>query len=519
MSGEGARFIAAGFTTPKPLIRADPDGLGRSFVEHLIERFPRDSRFVFVARRDHLEETHLDEVLSAAPGHPEIVAIAPHKLGPVHAVVAASDAIDPTLPTIVNYCDFSFTWDPEHFLAWTQREHVDGAVVCYRDFHPHHRGASRYAYCRVDHWGRVQQVQEKQAFTPDPRSEWASTGTYFFRDGALALQRHEEHLAGGRTVNGEYYVSMVMDDMARAGDAVRVYAVDWFLQWGTPEDLHDWRYWRRAFDDLAALERCGLPAAAPGSALLMPMGGSGSRMAALGPSKPLLRLQGEPMFRLATALNAPVERRVYVVRSGDALEVEAATADDAGATVIRLPGPTDGQASSCDAASELLAGWEDGPLWISACDHGLAPRTGLLDQLVAAAPDVAVVGTRGFPPARHDVAAYSWLATDAAGPGELARVLEVGVKEAVSDEPARDPVLVGTLWFRSRRVYLDLLQQLLAQPPGVGGERHLDSIVPLALLRGLDVRLLEVPAWLCWGTPEALAEYRYWHRYFRGYDA
>lgn len=504
MSGSGERFRRAGETTPKPLL----DAGGRPIVAHLVDRFPRDSRFVFVAREDHLRETSLRDVLaSLAPGA-AVVAIAPHRKGPVHAVLEAAAAVDPDLPTVVNYCDFSFSWDAEHFLAWALESGADGAIVTYTGFHPHHRGGARYAYSRVDRFGRVLEVREKSAFTGDPAGEHASTGTYFFRSGALCLEHHRGHAAGPPDVEGEHYTSMVMDHMVRSGRTVRVYEVDTFCQWGTPEDLADFRHWHAAFAALAASEGGPRPRD-PGAALLLPMAGLGTRMAAFGPSKPLVRVTGEPMFRLAEACLPEPEHRILVALAKDAAAVREA-AGPAPAEVLALDRPTDGEARTCDAASDLLRALPDGPLWITASDHALVLPPDRLDALRATGADLAVAGVRGYPPARLDARAYSWI--DAAG--DLEPVRAVGVKE-----PCGEYVLAGTFRFRSRRLYLDLLGRLLALPPGPGGERHLDAIVPLALSEGLDVRLLESPAFFCWGTPEALLEFRYWHRHFRGFRA
>ena len=92
MSGYGERFRTAGYTVPKALIEVE----GRPIVSHVVVVVRGAHPIVIICNREHLEDrTHrmrdtLEEIAPAA----RIVAIEPHSLGPVHAVLQAADAID-----------------------------------------------------------------------------------------------------------------------------------------------------------------------------------------------------------------------------------------------------------------------------------------------------------------------------------------------------------------------------------------------------------------------------------------
>ena len=47
--------------------------------------------------------------------------------------------------------------------------------------------------------------------------------------------------------NGEYYVSMVYNELKKDGLGVYIYPIPYFLQWGTPDDLHEYLYWSSYF--------------------------------------------------------------------------------------------------------------------------------------------------------------------------------------------------------------------------------------------------------------------------------
>jgi NDP-sugar pyrophosphorylase family protein len=100
MAGRGGRFRAAGYHEPKPLIAvtgADAKDR-RPIIEHLLRQFPTSWPKVFVANREHLEQTELGSVLDRlAPGNVTI-AIEPHRLGPVHTVFEAARIAPDAIP-------------------------------------------------------------------------------------------------------------------------------------------------------------------------------------------------------------------------------------------------------------------------------------------------------------------------------------------------------------------------------------------------------------------------------------
>ena len=497
MAGSGERFREAGFAEPKPLI----DIAGRTMIARALDMFPRDWRFVFICSVEHLRATRLREAILSCVPDAEVAGIAPHRLGPAHTLLSAQSLVADDLPTLVNYCDFSFVWDPAHFRAFASRTECDGAVLCYRGDFPHYANNMMYAYCREE-GGRVLEVREKGHFTPDRTREYASSGSYYFRSGRLAKEYCRQTIAQGLQVNGEHYMSLVFNPMIAAGLKVLVYEIPFFLQWGTPQDLEDYGYWHRVFERFARWS----PPPPHGPRLAMPMAGLGSRFQLGGVPKPLIPVLGKPMFLAAREfLPAGAQPPVLVLRR----EIAAAAAAAApGAVQVVLDAPTDGQAVTTERALAALAPEE--PVLVSSCDHGLLWDPAAWDALLAEGPDLVVVGQRGYPGARRSPQSFAYLRA------EKGRVRGVSVKVPLSDAPHRDLVLVGTFYFRSARRLGELIAELRSRDLRVNGELYLDSVVQLAVDRGLDCRCFESDAYLNWGSPEALAEFSYWHRYFQG---
>ena len=290
MSGFGERFRSAGYTVPKPLIEVE----GKTIVQHVVEMFSDEDDFIFICNKDHLNEPlyRMEDILRSISPNGKIVSIPSHKLGPVYAVMQAIDSIDLSQQTIVNYCDFTCYWNYSHFQRYVKDMGADGVIPSYRGFHPHTLWSNYYAYVKeVD--GLVNDIQEKQPFTNNPRQEFASSGTYYFRTGSLMQQYFRRCIDEKLLVSDEYYVSMVYKPMMQDDLKVYVYELEYFMQWGVPSDLMEYQYWSNLFKEIIKEKS---PPYHKGS-LLLPMAGLGSRFQKEGyqSPKPLIPVSGMPM--------------------------------------------------------------------------------------------------------------------------------------------------------------------------------------------------------------------------------
>ncbi|MFP4003370.1 MAG: NTP transferase domain-containing protein, partial [Alphaproteobacteria bacterium] len=310
MSGFGERFRRAGYSVPKPLIEVD----GKPVIAHVIDLFPGETDFLFICNEDHLAapEYRMAEILKAHCPTGRIVAIPPHRLGPVHAVLQAAEEIDPDAPAIVNYCDFTCYWDYADFKRFVAETECDGAIPAYRGFHPHSLGSTFYAYIRERGlW--AYDIREKHPFTDDPLNEFASSGTYYFRSGRLMLDAFAAQRDRNLTVGGEFYASLACKPLFEAGRAIAVYALQHFMQWGTPGDLEEYVHWSNVFRRLAEPPA---PRARHEGAVLIPAAGLGSRFAreGYGLPKPLIGVSGRPMLKQALAALPDAPRTRIVLR-------------------------------------------------------------------------------------------------------------------------------------------------------------------------------------------------------------
>ncbi|MCB9799911.1 MAG: NTP transferase domain-containing protein [Candidatus Omnitrophica bacterium] len=244
MSGTGARFIEKGYKTPKPFIEIE----GKPIIRHIVERFCPDDRFVLICNEEQIKEAERESILKKLAPNCTVIKISPHKLGPVFAVLQAARHINDDEPTIVNYCDFSWCWDYDHFKQYLISSDCDACVVAYRGFHPHLRHQKNfYASMRDNGRNEMLEIREKYSFTENKMDCFQSSGTYFFKQGLWIKHYFQQLIEKQIDLNGEYYVSLVNNLMVKDGLKVGIYEIPFFLQWGTPEDMEEYICWSNYF--------------------------------------------------------------------------------------------------------------------------------------------------------------------------------------------------------------------------------------------------------------------------------
>ncbi len=510
MSGVGARFLEAGYLVPKPLIEVD----GKPIIQYVVEMFQGETDFLFICNQEHLAipEFRMEKILSGLAPEGRIVGIAPHKKGPVHAVLQAEEYIQIDRPFIINYCDFTCDWNYRQLKSYLNKEKPDGCIPCYRGFHPHTLWNNYYAYIQEEDLVGID-VQEKKPFTTDPRNEFASSGTYYFKSFTLFKEYTKKMIEARLDVASEYYVSMVYKPMMEEDKKVLVYELEHFMQWGVPADLEEYLYWSGAFRKLLE-ERS--QARQPGT-IIMPMAGWGSRFTQEGyhTPKPLIEVSGRPMAANALCDLPKADQNVFVLRKNlkgrGKLQKILARAVSKPSFVI-LDQMTDGQATTCVEGVKKIP--NDTCITIAACDNGMIYDVEKFEKLLKNTDwDVIVWGTIGYPGAIRLPAMYGWIDWNSS----TGAIKGVSVKKPLSN-PKTDPSIVGTFTFKKAEDFVACVNRMKSRDGRVNGEFYIDNAINDALALGLSCVVFLIDYYLCWGTPNDLRAFNYWQSCFDKWD-
>jgi NDP-sugar pyrophosphorylase family protein len=509
MSGFGERFRKAGYQTPKPLILID----GKPIIGHVIDMFPGETKFTFICNSEHLENSayNMRSILLTHCPTGNILSINPHKLGPIHAVLQAIHLIDETEEVVINYCDFSCYWDWQNFKKFVSLSDSAGCIPAYSGFHPHSLGSTNYAYLKEND-GWVSDIQEKQPFTSNRMQEFASSGTYYFKNGEILKNAFNYVVDNDLSLNGEYYVSLAYRYLFKEQLPVSVYPLQHFMQWGTPEDVNEYLQWSDIFKSFL-LPKLNWPSA---GATIIPMAGLGKRFSDEGYTltKPLLPVSGLPMVIKAAEDLPQTNDYSFVIRSdmnGHEDISQTIQKKFPNSVITSLDQTTNGQATSAKIGIDAITNRieSDSQITIGACDNGaIYSRNNFRKIVNETKADVIVWGASGHVNAIRKPEMFGWIEANSTG-----QISRISVKKPLNN-PSQDSIVIGTFTFKNAAVYQLCYEKLLADSIMVNGEFYIDSMVNVAINLGLKCQLFKVDHFISWGTPNDLRTYEYWQSCF-----
>ena len=514
MSGLGQRFVDAGYAVPKPLIVVDK----KPIIEHVIGMFPDETDFKFICNEKHLRETNMKTILKNICPMSKIFEVPVEgREGPVHAVSLIYSEIDDEKEVIVSYCDYGTDWDYAGFLKDCRDRNADGAVACYKGFHPHMLGTDNYAFLKETRDGSrwMIAIQEKQSFTDNKMSEYASNGTYYFKSGAILKKYFTKLMNIGKKVKNEYYVSMVYNLLVEDGLCVNIFEIEYMLQWGTPYDLDVYNGWSRYFNNIIIQQN--EIEDSHNTTLVLPMAGAGSRFSTKGYAKPkpLLDVCGLPMIIQAVNCLPATSKKVFICLNEHSTKYGVQkTLMDAytNCEIVTIDGVTEGQACTTEIGINQARLNLDESILISACDNGVYyNKTKYQELLNDESIDIIVWTFRNNPTSRNNPHMYAWLETD-----DCDNVLNVSCKKFKNciHNLQTSHVIIGTMFFRKAQYFMDGLRMNYQENIRSNNEYYVDDVLNQNIKCGLKVKVFEVDNYICWGTPDDYETYLYWQRFF-----
>jgi len=509
MSGVGKRFLDFGYEDPKPLIQVD----GHPMIKHVIGLFPTEENFMFICNEKHLKETRMNSILKELVPNSTIFSVPEKtKRGPVEVVSSIEHSIKDDEESIVSYCDYGTKWDYQKFKKYVKNNNLDGCIVCYKGFHPHMLGADHYAYVKNDGLNALE-IREKSPFTENKMDEYASNGTYYFSSGKILKKYFKELIDSEKTVNNEFYVSMVYNLMIRDGLKVGIFEIENMLQWGTPFDLEIYKSWSNYFKNIiVAQTKISCP---KDTTLVLPMAGRGSRFSEENYElpKPMLDVNGLPMVVQAVKCLPDCGKNIFICLDKHCEKYnleETLHKNFVNTSIVKIKETTKGQACTCEIGINACQIDPEKPILISACDNGVyydADKCSLLmsDEDI----DVIVWSFKNNQTSKINPNMYSWLEVD-----EKNFIRHVSCKNFKYDTPLKTHAIIGTMFFRKAKYFLDGLKLNYSENITTNNEFYVDDVINQNIKNDLKVKVFEVKNYICWGTPNDYKTYLYWRNFF-----
>lgn len=246
MAGSGNRFRMQGYDCPKPLLDVD----GKEMVLQAVQCLPPASKTVFICLEDHLQKYPIQKTLEENIQNSQVVAISAVTEGQACTCELGIQRANMSgdTPLLISACDNGAYYNVDKFYAMLDDPSIDVIVWSFTNnptskLYPHW-----YAWLDVDAEGNILDVSIKKKFT-DRDAKHCIIGTMFFRKTSIYLEGLQEIYEKNMRTNGEYYVDNLLIPLLQKGYKVKVFEVENYLCWGTPNDYKTYSYWSSYFSE------------------------------------------------------------------------------------------------------------------------------------------------------------------------------------------------------------------------------------------------------------------------------
>lgn len=241
MAGLGTRFANEGYTLPKPLIGV----CGAPMAVQAAKDLPTLARQVFVLRKDLPGLAEVSAALDAAFPGCERRVLDQATDGQARTCLLGLAGADPEAPVVVGTCDNGVLYDGEAHARLLD-DGADVLVWVVRRYPNANLAPRMYGWVDAGPDGRIRRIAVKEPLD-DPHTDPIVIGAFTFRRAADMQRAIERLIARDGRVNGELYLDTAIVDAMALGLDCRVFEVEHYDGWGTPNELRTFEYWQSCF--------------------------------------------------------------------------------------------------------------------------------------------------------------------------------------------------------------------------------------------------------------------------------
>jgi bifunctional N-acetylglucosamine-1-phosphate-uridyltransferase/glucosamine-1-phosphate-acetyltransferase GlmU-like protein len=243
LAGHGSRFVKANYKNPKPLINVS----GKPMIIQASKALPNSNQHIFITLKDHIKKYNLEKIIKKEYKNSKIVSLDKVTQGQAITCSLGLQNIDENHSLLIAPTDNSMIYDEERYQRLIKDESVDAVVFTFKNHISSQINPQMYGWVEIDANDNVTNVSVKVPISNDPYNDHAIVGTFYFQKVKYFNQALKQLLKKDIKVNNEYYVDSLINEFLDLNYKVKVFQVDHYICWGTPNDYETFVYWQSFF--------------------------------------------------------------------------------------------------------------------------------------------------------------------------------------------------------------------------------------------------------------------------------
>ncbi len=245
LAGRGQRFQDAGYKNPKPLIEVS----GKPMIIQAAEALPKCKKNIFVCLKEHIDKYPLKEELQKVYPNSKIISLDKVTEGQACTCEIGLENEDLDKPLFIGACDNSMIYDYNYLEDEMQK--ADVLAFTFKNNPASEKNPNAYGWIKVDNDNNATGVSVKIPISDTPKNDNAIVGAFYFKKAKYFIDCLNYLYKNNIRVNNEFYVDSCIDAAIKSGLKTRVFVVDRYICWGTPDDYKTFEAYQSLFHKLS----------------------------------------------------------------------------------------------------------------------------------------------------------------------------------------------------------------------------------------------------------------------------
>ncbi len=208
---------------------------------------PQADHWIFICREEHIRDYNIDRLLHSEYPGSKIIAVDYLTEGQASTCLLAESYVNEDEPLLIGACDNGATWNKEKYRDLMKDGDMDAIIWTFRNNITVQRNPHMYGWVIVDDKNNAIKVSCKAPVSGNPVNDHAIVGTFYFKKAKFFMNAAKNMIEKKRRVNNEFYVDELMNELMENSLKVKVFEVDKYIGWGTPDDFRTYCYWEGYF--------------------------------------------------------------------------------------------------------------------------------------------------------------------------------------------------------------------------------------------------------------------------------
>ena len=243
MAGNGSRFIKKGYKIPKPFIPVS----GEEMYLKAIKDLPK-MEMIKIITRDKIIKNNKKFLNSGKDNiDPYTKILEASTEGQACSCLKGMEDNDINLekPLLISACDMGIIYDQDKYQKILKSNEIDILIWGCKKFPGARKNPDMYSWI-YNKEKLISNISVKKNLK-SPSKDNVLIGTFTFKKARYFLDSAKNCLESGKKINGEFYVDDVINYSIKLGLRVALFEVNYFVCWGTPEELETFNYWKACF--------------------------------------------------------------------------------------------------------------------------------------------------------------------------------------------------------------------------------------------------------------------------------